>query len=194
VLQVEYRGYGDSDDAQPPNETGLKLDSEAALNFLRQHPNVDPSQIFIYGQSLGGSVGFHLASYAEKEGIELAGLIVENSFLSIGKMVDEVMPVVSPLKGILLRNRWDSNMIAPALEIPVLYLAGDADEIVPHSHMKELYELSLENSVYARMHIVKGGNHNETWLQGGPQYWEVMLNFIREAEARQIGMAKNRRM
>ena len=44
VLLVEYRGYGDSDDAQV-NEAGLKLDAEAALQFIRTRPQVDPNQI-----------------------------------------------------------------------------------------------------------------------------------------------------
>ena len=90
IFLVEYRGYGDSSD-HPPTEAGLKLDSEAALHFIqdyyieRQMQQYN-SQLFIFGRSLGGAVGFHLAHYAQRKGIPLAGLIVENTFLSIGKV------------------------------------------------------------------------------------------------------------
>ena len=129
VLLVEYRGYGDSDDAQV-NEAGLKLDAEAALQFIRTHPKVDPNQIFIFGRSLGGSVAFHVAHYAEQKGIPLAGVMVENTFLSIAAMVDTLMPYVAPFKALILRIGWRSEEIVPHLTVPVLYLAGARDELV----------------------------------------------------------------
>jgi abhydrolase domain-containing protein 13 len=144
VLLVEYRGYGDSDDAQI-NEAGLKLDSEAALQFIRTHPQVDPNQIFIFGRSLGGSVAFHLAQYAERKGIPIAGVIVENTFLSIAAMVDTLMPYVAPFKALILRIGWRSELIVPHLTVPILYLAGARDELVPHSHMLELYKKSSQS-------------------------------------------------
>lgn len=83
VALIEYRGFGDSSDHQP-NEDGLKLDAEAALEFIQA--KLPQSKMYIFGRSLGGAVGFHLAQYAERKGIFLAGLMVENTFLSIGKV------------------------------------------------------------------------------------------------------------
>tara|TARA_B110000305_G_C19219833_1_gene530003 strand:+ start:66 stop:605 length:540 start_codon:yes stop_codon:yes gene_type:complete len=54
VLMVEYRGYGNSDDAEI-NEAGLKTDSEAALHFIMNHKLLASSTIFIFGRSLGGA-------------------------------------------------------------------------------------------------------------------------------------------
>lgn len=180
IFLVEYRGYGDSDSVKP-NEAGLRLDSEAALKYIVQHPKIDPSNLFIFGRSLGGAVGFHLADYAQKNNIPLAGLIVENTFTSISKMVDHLMPLVAPLKGLVLRIEWDSSVLASKIQLPVLYLAGAADEIVPHSHMLDLYQRSKICSSLARIHIVQDGKHNETWMQGGRVYWDVLNKFIGEA-------------
>ena len=36
-----------------------------------------------FGLSLGGAVAFHLAEYAQQYKLPLAGLLVENTFLSI---------------------------------------------------------------------------------------------------------------
>ena len=177
VFMVEYRGYGDSDDTNP-TEKGLKLDSEAALRFIRSHEHVDSSNIFAFGRSLGGAVAFHLARYAEQSGIPLAGIIVENTFLSISKMVDQLMPFLTPIKSLVLTLDWNSGSIAPQIQIPVLYLAGGQDELVPPSHMQALYKTSTRVSRCAKMHVVENGTHNDTWLHGGKAYWEAIRIFL----------------
>jgi len=186
VLLVEYRGYGDSDDVSP-SEAGLKLDAEAALQFISTHPSIDSSRIFIFGRSLGGAVGFHLAHYAEMHSLPLAGVIVENTFLSISHMVDHLMPYVKLFKPLVLRIGWDSSVLVPNIRVPVLYLAGSDDELVPHDHMVKLFKASSKASVLARMHIIPGGTHNETWLQGGRAYWDKIRSFLDEALAAQDG-------
>mmetsp|Transcript_61624 Transcript_61624/g.182087 ORF Transcript_61624/g.182087 Transcript_61624/m.182087 type:complete len:454 (-) Transcript_61624:17-1378(-) len=181
VLLVEYRGYGDSDDVKP-NERGLKLDAESALRFAFSHPSIDSSRIFIFGRSLGGAIGFHAAQYAEENGLgPLAGLIVENTFVSVDRMVDVLLPFLSPLKGFFLRMHYDCGKIAPTISVPILYLAGDADEIVPFEHMTELFVKSKKSSVLPKMHVVEGGTHNETWLQGGRNYWKQIQSFMSDA-------------
>jgi len=179
VLLVEYRGYGNSDDAQV-NEAGLKLDAEAALKFIENHSSVDPTQIFLFGRSLGGSVAFHLALYAERNNIPIAGVIVENTFLSISAMVDALMPYVAPFKALVLRIGWNSEQIVPHLTSPVLYLAGSKDELVPHNHMTELYK-KTKSSRYVKMHIIENGTHNESWMQGGTEYWTQIKKFMEKA-------------
>lgn len=178
VLLVEYQGYGDSSPGVSPSEAGIKSDCVEALKFIISHPSVNPSKLFIFGRSLGGAVGFHVAEYAENNDIPLAGLIVENTFVSIDDMVDELLPFLSPIKRLLLKNHYDSSKIAPRLKIPILYLAGDADEIVPYSQMKELYESSCMSSKRATMHVVEGGMHNDTWLRGGKAYWSGIRDFL----------------
>lgn len=179
ILLVEYRGFGESDDAKV-NEAGLKLDAEAALRFAATHTQIDPNQVFVFGRSLGGGVAFHMAHYAEQQGISLAGVMVENTFLSISKMVDALMPYLAPFKALVLRIGWDSLEIAPRLNTPILYLAGEADELVPHSHMRGLYDASTKSRLRV-WHGIKGGSHNESWVQGGAEYWLAMRVFMEKA-------------
>ena len=180
IFMVEYRGYGDSDDVKP-NEKGLKLDAESAYQFLLSSSEVtiDTDKIFVFGRSLGGAVAFHLARYAETHLQKpLRGIIVENTFRSISKMVDTLMPLIAPLKFLVLRMDWNSEWIAPMIQTPILYLAGDKDELVPHSHMKELYNKSLLKSVYPKIHIIKGGTHNDSWIIGGKDYFVAFKSFM----------------
>lgn len=177
VFLVEYRGYGDSSPGFKPSEAGIKSDSEAALRFIAKHPNINPSKLFIFGRSLGGAIGVHVAQYAEQNDIPLAGLMIENTFCSVDRMVDVLLPFLSPVKGLLLRNHYDSTKLVPQLKLPILFLAGDADEIVPPSQMMELYK-SSKSSKNATMHVVRGGMHNDTWLQGGKAYWKAIRDFM----------------
>jgi fermentation-respiration switch protein FrsA (DUF1100 family) len=202
VFMVEYRGYGDSDDVKP-NEKGLKLDAEAAYRFLladgsngngsgsgndsnsdndgnNDAINIDTNKIFVFGRSLGGAVAFHLAKYAEHNLQKpLMGIIVENTFTSISKMVDQLMPAIAPLKFLVLRMDWNSEKIAPKLKTPILYLAGEKDELVPHSQMTDLYQKSKVGvCLYSKIHIIKGGTHNESWVQGGREYFFSIKSFM----------------
>ncbi|KAG7337228.1 alpha/beta fold family hydrolase [Nitzschia inconspicua] len=176
VLLVEYRGYGNSDSVSP-NESGLKLDAQAALNFVKNHPILDSNKIFLFGRSLGGAVAFSLAEYAQQNQIPVAGVIVENTFTSIPAMVDHLMPFIAPLKGLILKMKWDSEVIVSTLQCPVMYLAGGADQLVPHSHMSTLHRLTQQSKL-TKMHVVPNGTHNETWIQGGQDYWMAIRSFL----------------
>lgn len=177
VLMVEYRGYGESDTVAPTEE-GLKLDGEAALQFAMNYPRIDETKVFLFGRSLGGAVAFQVAKYAQEQALPLAGVIVENTFTSIAAMVDHLMPMLAPLKALVLRIGWNSLKIVPKLKIPVLYLAGRRDQLVPHDHMLCLYR---STTAWKTIHIVADGTHNETWMQGGQEYWDAMLGFITQA-------------
>lgn len=186
ILLVEYRGYGDSDSVKP-TERGLKMDAEAALNFIAGHPQVDRERLFCFGRSLGGAVAFHLAKYSQVHRKPLAGIIVENTFLSISSMVDQLMPYVAPLKFLILRMDWGNEKVAPTVKTPVLYLAGDKDELVPHNHMLKLYEYSSKTSDLSQMHVIRGGTHNDSWMVGGGEYFEKFKAFMSQVVLNEDG-------
>lgn len=189
IWLVEYRGYGDSDDAIV-NEKGLKLDAEAVLRYANDPnnnmSNVNVKKLFVFGRSLGGAVAFHLAKYAHNNMSNyppLAGVLVENTFISISDMVDHLMPYVAPLKSLVLRIGWDSGETVSTINTPTMFLAGAKDTLVPHGHMLELFS-RMKNSKsdsIVRMHVVKNGTHNETWMQGGKEYWIAIKRFLHDA-------------
>lgn len=81
---LEYRGYGLSTGA--PDEAGLKIDAQTALDYLRQRPETADTKFVIYGQSLGGAVAIHLVAN-NQEHDDIGGLVLENTFLSIRKLI-----------------------------------------------------------------------------------------------------------
>jgi len=111
------------------------------------------------------------------------------------------MPIAKPFI-FLLHQIWDSASLLPALKtenLPVLFLSGAQDELVPPSHMRELYRIvgsQTESSDGGSEEQEKGkisvkgkgrvrkvwkefpeGTHNDTCVQ--PHYFETIASFIR---------------
>lgn len=84
VLMLQYRGYGKS--TGYPAEKGISIDAQTGLDYLRGREDLRKTKIVIYGQSIGGAVGIGLAA-ANKQKNDIAGIMLENTFLSIKKMI-----------------------------------------------------------------------------------------------------------
>lgn len=84
VLMVEYRGYGLS--TGTPDEHGIKIDAQTALDWVRNREELKGTKIIVYGQSLGGAVSTWLTAKNQKQG-DIKGLILENTFMSIRKLI-----------------------------------------------------------------------------------------------------------
>lgn len=128
VLMQEYRGYGLSTGV--PNEVGLVIDAQTGLDFIRSRTDLNTMKIVVYGQSIGGAVAIDLCAKNQAAG-DIAGLVLENTFLSIAKMVPAVIPVARLLVP-LCHEYWRSEeAISRVTDIPILFLSGLRDEIVP---------------------------------------------------------------
>jgi fermentation-respiration switch protein FrsA (DUF1100 family) len=128
VLMVDYRGYGLS--TGDPTEKGIAIDAQTALDYIRKRNDLNSHRIVVYGQSLGGAVSIDLVAKNKGTG-DIRGLILENTFLSIAKMVPNVLPAAKYLTP-LLHEHWRSeNMISQITDVPVIFLSGLKDEIVP---------------------------------------------------------------
>lgn len=176
IFILSYRGYGESEGE--PNEEGLKIDAKTAFEYILNRDDVDKTKIFIFGRSLGGAIATYVASlYGDK----IAGLILENTFMSISDMVGQVFPFLNFdfVKKYMLKMHWRTVDLIPNLKIPILFLASEKDEIVPHSQMLKLHD-SASASSYKLIHVIPKSTHNDAWLEhiGGNKYWNAMKQFI----------------
>lgn len=147
VLCYDYRGYGDSDEA-PINEEGLMADALAAWRWLaeKDEPRVDRSRIFLYGRSLGGAVTIQLARLLCEEAAASAGgassallpagVLVGNTFTSISEMLGSVYPFLNfgLIRRHLLRLQWRSIEHIRHVRVPISFMVGTDDELVPPAH------------------------------------------------------------
>mmetsp|Transcript_1963 Transcript_1963/g.3528 ORF Transcript_1963/g.3528 Transcript_1963/m.3528 type:complete len:300 (-) Transcript_1963:336-1235(-) len=172
LLLMSYRGYGASEGK--PTQTGFEKDAVAALDYLHGRADIDRSKIFVFGSSIGGAVAISLAA---RQGQQLRGVLLENTFLSINHMMDEVFPKFFAFLKPLNRNRWDSEKDIAHLQHPILFLSGLQDELVPPSHMKQLYTTSKASS-YRKLEVFATGRHNDTWMRGGVAYYAAIREFV----------------
>ncbi|EIW75926.1 alpha beta-hydrolase [Coniophora puteana RWD-64-598 SS2] len=137
VLMLSYRGYGHSDGS--PSELGLCIDAQTALDYVLSHPYLSKTPIILYGQSIGGAVAIHLAS---KNPSKITALILENTFTNLPRLIPSTLPLLAPLS-FLCHQKWDSASKVPLIprSTPILMLSGVKDEVVPHVHMQELWEI-----------------------------------------------------
>jgi abhydrolase domain-containing protein 13 len=128
VFMLEYRGYGLS--TGEPDEAGITLDGQTALDYLRQRAETRDHRIVIFGQSLGGAVAIKTVAKNQHVG-DIDGLILENTFLSMRKLIPSVIPPAKYLT-LLCHQVWASDAALPNItKIPILFLSGLQDEIVP---------------------------------------------------------------
>ncbi len=177
VLLVDYRGYGRTE-GRFPTESSVYKDAETAWNYLVQEREVPPEQIFIYGHSLGGAIAINLAVQHP----EAAGLLVEGSFTSIQKMTEHRGYYWMFPAGLLLNQRFDSVSKVPALQIPVLFLHGTADRIVPHQMSQILFAAASEPK---QLVLFPDAGHNNLADVAGSQYFQAIQNFIEQVQVRQ---------
>ncbi|XP_073974481.1 abhydrolase domain containing 13-like protein Bem46 isoform X1 [Rhodnius prolixus] len=173
ILMVEYRGYGQSKGY--PSENGIYMDAQAALDFLAARPDVNQTQIVVFGRSLGGAVAIDLAARAEYAS-RIWCVIVENTFTSIPDMTAALFNY-NWLRYVPLfayKNKFLSKEKIGSVTSPILFVSGQTDSLVPPKMMSELYRLCGSTS----KHFVPfpSGGHNDTWTC--PEYYPCFESFL----------------
>jgi pimeloyl-ACP methyl ester carboxylesterase len=171
VFAIDYRGYGKSQ-GDFPSESQVYEDAQLAWDYLVKQRGVNPNQIYIYGHSLGGAIAIDLAVHHP----EAAGLIVEGSFTSTRAMVDFQKGLfwLFPIDW-LLTQRFDSLSKVDRLQMPVLFIHGTADNVVPVEMSKKLFDAAPEPK---QLYIVPGGGHNNVAQIGGAEYLQIVSQFL----------------
>jgi uncharacterized protein len=173
VLLIDYRGYGRSEGGFP-NESRVYEDAATAWNYLINQRQIPPSQIFIYGHSLGGAVAIELAV----KNPNAAGLIVESSFSSIQKVIAYrnnfwMFPV-----NLILTQRFNSLEKVPNLKMPVLFIHGTADVMVPAFMSQDLYGAAPEPK---KLVLVPNAGHNDVAEVSPSVYLQAVQSFVLDA-------------
>ena len=171
VFAIDYRGYGKSQ-GDFPSESQVYEDAQLAWDYLVKQRGVNPNQIYIYGHSLGGAIAIDLAVRHP----EAAGLIVEGSFTSTRAMVDFQKGLfwLFPIDW-LLTQRFDSLSKVDRLQMPVLFIHGTADNVVPVEMSKKLFDAAPEPK---QLYIVPNGGHNNVAQIGGAEYLQIVSQFL----------------
>ncbi|NMG06103.1 alpha/beta fold hydrolase [Brasilonema sp. UFV-L1] len=170
VLLIDYRGYGRSK-GRFPSESRVYQDAATAWDYLVYQKQISPSQIFIYGHSLGGAIAIDLAL----KNPNAAGLIVESSFTSLQKVTAHrnnywMFPV-----NLILTQRFDSIGKVPNLKIPVLFIHGTDDVVIPAFMSQDLYAAAPEPKTLV---LVPGAGHSNVAEVAPSIYLQAVRSFV----------------
>lgn len=156
VLSFDYRGYGTSPGR--PSEANVIDDAAAALRHLCVVENVAPSQVILYGRSMGAGPGVVLAA-CERVG----GLVLDGAFTSAFRIVTRIR--------LLPWDRFRNLERLASVRCPVLIVHGTRDRTVPFTHGLRLLAAAPSG---ARHLWVDGAGHNHVIEVAGEAYWRAL--------------------
>lgn len=167
LLAVGYPGYSGN-----PG----KISEESFFDAAQAHyewivaQGHSPDKIVIAGQSLGTGVATWLASRNPA-----AGLILEAAYTGMDDMAQRQFPVL-PAKW-LTRDRFRSFDRIDRIDMPLSWIHGTADELIPFAMGQKLFDQASEPKV---AFPIRGGGHNDLWQRG-------IDRIIREEAERLVG-------
>ncbi|MGF1474699.1 MAG: alpha/beta hydrolase [Geminicoccaceae bacterium] len=160
VTILSYRGYGGN--RGRPREQGLYQDARRALAHLAAK-GVSSNEIVLYGESLGTGVAATMALEASEAGNPHAALIMQAPYTSISAVVRFLMPWLPVKPSWLLGEVYDTRAKISRIEMPLLFIHGRDDDLIPAGHSRELFELAAEPKA---LHVIEGAGHNDLTCVG----------------------------
>jgi fermentation-respiration switch protein FrsA (DUF1100 family) len=137
-LFIDYEGYGLN--SGRPHYSNMYEQALAVFDYSAALPYVNSDRIVVMGFSLGTGSAVFLAA---KRPIE--GLILAAPFASGHDLYNNVLPIFRGPMGLLVRQKFPSNLYAPDVVCPVLIVASHSDEIIPFGSSVRLSELFPDN-------------------------------------------------
>ena len=125
---------------------------------------------------------------ARRHPAQIRAVVLENTFLSVPVLAKRLFPAllgtwpISLLVEPMCTNVWPSEdniaLLPPSL--PVLFLSGQMDEVVPADQMRTLHKLSPSRS--KRLVEFAEGKHNDTPKAEPERYKREFRRFLEDAD------------
>jgi len=180
LLVFDYRGYGLSEGV--PSRAGLVRDGVAALRWAEARVEHPEEELFIWGQSLGGTVAVHALL---ESGVSVRGIILDSTFTNHTRIGAEILAklplLLQPLRlfrPLLFTSGWDAKDAVPLLgDTPVLFLHGESDPVISPRHSLDLYRLAPGPR---HLCIIPGAGHCDAVLRFPEQTRPLLLAFLQD--------------
>lgn len=165
VLLLDYRGYGLSEGR--PSERGIYRDGQAGLAYLVNELGFAPSDIVIFGRSIGSAVAVQIA-----QNQDLGGLILVSP-LSSGRDIMRAQGLgwLGPFIG----HPFDSIAKIKNVKCPVVVIHGERDHILPPRMGKALYEQTPQGRGFV---LIPGAGHNDLTGPFADSFFEKVGEFL----------------
>lgn len=136
VIMYDYRGYGKS--TGTPSEQGLYTDALSVWKYMQEVLHISPSNVILYGRSLGCSPTLKLATVIQKKGSDVRAIILVAGFSSLKEIVSDVYPFLK----VLVFNEFNNIAMLSEIymSIPIYILHSKTDELISYKHAEKLYK------------------------------------------------------
>ena len=146
VWMVDYPGFGKS----TGELSEQSLYDEALQVYKMARGRFQPSEIIIYGKSLGTGIAAQLASVRDCK-----RLFLETPYYSFISLVRPFL-FLYPLN-MLMHYKLPTNEYLPKVTAPVTIFHGNGDMVIPFRNARRLYALLKPGDEFV---TVEGGSHN----------------------------------
>ncbi len=176
LFLFDYRGYGKSEGC--PDRRGIYEDSVSAIEYVQSRKDIDPDKLLILGQSLGGANAISAVGNNHFKGIR--AVVIEASFFSYTSIAKDrlrhgscLLPSISA--DILLNDEFSPGRVVDKISpIPILFIHGTADDVVPFHHSQWLFEKAGNPK---QLWMIENGRHVEAFTRYGKVYQEKVVEF-----------------
>ena len=168
IFIFDYREFGLSDGHI--SKAGTFLDARGAWNYLVGERGTDPSDILLFGRSLGTALAVNLASTES-----CLGVVLEAVFTSSHDMLKRYFFGTIPPE--LLKSSYDNLAKIHLIRSPLLFIHGEFDEAIPIEMALRVYQTAIASKQF---YLVPGSGHNDTYVTGGSEYFRQWQVFTEE--------------
>jgi fermentation-respiration switch protein FrsA (DUF1100 family) len=171
LFMFDYRGFGLSQVARQTPKA-LMEDTKAAIAYVRGRNGLDRDKLFIFAQSLGGNNAIAAIASGQRRGIK--AVLIDSTFTSYKEIADETMAY----GGIFMSDKYAAaNLIADISPIPLLFMHGTSDSIIPYKHSEKLYALAKHpKKLIIAPHVQHlGALQNEIYQNEALKFFEESL-------------------
>lgn len=189
ALVFDLRNHGGSEGIVSSMGLHEVRDVEAAFDWLRSQPGVDPARIGLYGVSMGSATAIRAMAAIPDARL----LVSEAGFADLLEAVGRGVTDRTGLPGFPFANAilWfmgyeagadmfgqrPLDVIAAIAPRPALIMHGTDDGLIPVEHGQRLYAAAGEPKA---LYIAEGGGHTGLFRHNPADYERVVLAFIRE--------------
>jgi uncharacterized protein len=160
LMAMSYRGYSGSSGS--PTEEGLARDAEAGYAHLAT--KVPAREIILHGVGLGGAVAARLALKQPARELVLEATYPSSLDVIARRFWFAPMPY-------LLEDKYLTRDIIRDIRMPILFVHGEKDEVVPVSDGAALHALARQPKQWF---LIPSGTHNNLSELG---LYEAILAF-----------------
>ena len=169
VVIYDYRGFGKS--GGTVGRRGMIDDVKAAFAYARKRPDIDPTRLVSYGHSLGGAQSVTALGETPVKG--LRAIVIDGAFASYLAMARIVGGQLGA--SLVTDELAPKDFVEKLAPVPLLVVHGDADEVVPVSQGRQLFEAAGQPKTFFE---VKTGRHGTALSGDNGAYRKKMIAWL----------------